>query len=266
LRVHLPPIKYIKNEKGLTLIEVIVASAIFLLIVLPLTSYYLSGIKVYNQSRIETNLRNETDSILFNILNGVSEQNSADTYKNEGSTYIYKGIQDASDFAIEPDFENDRKETLIKIFSHNKAQNLLPLNASGSSQVETSPAIKLYTYDDSKLMRSRWTFENNSPQSIDRTFKYNRTLYIADALFSIQEEVGSNEQTKGKILTIYLVIAPRTLPGKTAAIEDGQKTSFGSSEEILAEMNRLEAAGDQRPLSYIRIIKTELAINSTRRG
>lgn len=263
---HLLPVKYVKNERGLTLVEVIVASAIFLLIVLPLTSYYLSGIKAYNQSRIETGLRNETDAILFNILNGVSEQNPAETYQAEGSNYLYKGIQDASDFTIDPNVSPGHKETLLKIFSHTKAQHLLAIGTAGTSPEELSPAIKLYTYYNNTLLRSRWSFENNGLGSINKTFKYDRNSYIADALFSVHEEDIADGKSNGKILKIYLVVAPRTPAGNTAAIEDGQKTSFGSFKEILAEMDRLEARGEQRPLSYIRIIKTELAINSTRRG
>jgi hypothetical protein len=259
----------ILNERGISLVELLVAVGIFLAIILPLSSIYISGISLYDRIRIETELQNETDFILSGILNK---------------------IQDASYFELpEESFDPTTHSTLTDIFTSPLAgENILPatektnvmdglitynlqlsLNDDDNDPV-TPPVQKsslkrsFYQFnmeEDAKHEKQEEERESDSPNNNFEYFEYNEGAYVVGGLFNITK----NNQS----LIVYLVAAPR---GSGGAMRNGQKSQFTNLEDIAYELNRLKVERDKNPsqknepLHFIRIIKTEFAVNNLKKG
>lgn len=235
-----------RNEKGASLVELLTATAIFLAIILPLSSYYISSISLYDQTRVETDLQNETDFLLSTILNTV---------------------QDASYFELDGN-TTDVDSDLLSIFSHDLAgQNLLPV----SEKASVHPGIKRYNLqreyykaddqaDDIQktiLTRISYGFNVSDKNDVQKSFEYNSSSYLANGIFALDEEK--------QVLTVYLLVAPRG----NGTIQNGQKSAFLNESEVLNELNRLRserAPDDKAPLHFIRIIKTSFAVTNLKRG
>ncbi|MED0678903.1 PilW family protein [Aneurinibacillus thermoaerophilus] len=248
------------NERGVTLVELLVAVGIFLAIILPLSSIYISGISLYDRTRIETDLQNETDFILSNILNTV---------------------QDASYFELPNDsFDPTRHNTLVAIFKNSLAgKSLLPPEDEGKSRDGLITYDLKLAYDtetkkqQSMLKRTFYQFPQlssgdsqsnpnitNDSNNVWKTFKHDEG-YVVGGLFTVTEH---NDK-----LTIYLVVAPK---GKSGTIRNGQKAEFTDLNDVLHELNRLQterkslASSDNEPLHFIRFVKTEFAVNNMKNG
>ncbi|MED0671971.1 hypothetical protein P4S95_17470 [Aneurinibacillus aneurinilyticus] len=235
-----------RNEKGASLVELLTATAIFLAIILPLSSYYISSISLYDQTRVETDLQNETDFLLSTILNTV---------------------QDASYFELDGN-TTDVDSDLLSIFSHDLAgQNLLPV----SEKASVHPGIKRYNLqrqyykadaqaDDIQktiLTRISYGFNVSDKNDVQKSFEYNSSSYLANGIFALDEEK--------QVLTVYLLVAPRG----NGTIQNGQKSAFLNVAEVLNELDRLRSErvpDDKAPLHFIRIIKTSFAVTNLKRG
>ncbi|MBN6186532.1 prepilin-type N-terminal cleavage/methylation domain-containing protein [Aneurinibacillus sp. BA2021] len=219
----------LKTEHGLTLIETLVAVAIFLLIIIPISSYYLSGISVFQRTQTQTNLRNEADFVLANILNT---------------------IQNATYFDLQQVSDEEHKKDLLSIFEKSGTFDFSNASEEEQNRVKNTLSDGIFTYtltlnkdNISKLERKKYRFPSDSN-------------YLVDGLFRL-----SDDNTK---LMIYLVVAPKNTNPTEENQRDrnGEKMEFHTIEEIADEIHSRE----NDSLHYIRLIRTEFSVNNFNGG
>jgi prepilin-type N-terminal cleavage/methylation domain-containing protein len=241
----------LQNQRGLTLIEMLLAVAIFLAVVIPLSSIYLSGVSLYQNTQNRTALRNEADFVISDIMNQ---------------------IQNASYFELadEPTTEDDkaRKDDLINIFTNTQAGEKVLKIENETDKRNVQNELIMYTqrveYKEkegenipsttSTLTRNIYGFDKEEPNThnIYRSFNYDQNKYIVDGLFEVDENK--------KNLIVYLVIAPK---GEHPVFKNNQQVEFRDVEDIAKEVKRL---GSAKQNEYIHIIRTEIAVNNLRKG
>lgn len=247
-------VRYIDNQRGLTLVEMLASITIFVLIFIPLSSVYIRGVELYNQTQEQTSLRNEADFVIGDVMRTVQE-----------ATYFEMGdVSNATEFA-----------TLLEIFRSAKAGKLIDVDTKEPDSLFTDSLV-LYNrssvyepVDPSKpvdsntnpnvtkwlLTRKNYLFQlPASPTAIDQVFAHSPN-YLVRGLFRISPD--------NKSLMLYLVIAPF---GAAAFDQEGQQMRFASLQEIRDELNRQATSDPDRVSSYIRFVKTDFAVNNLRRG
>jgi hypothetical protein len=231
----------ISNENGLTLVEVLAATFIFILIVIPLSGIYLSGAKTYMKTEAQSNLRSELDYVVADIM---------------------KKVQDASYFDL-VDTGGEDKDSLYTIFSSQNSsnQNSNPVFSGNKDDLKKGIAVfKINVgYNEkpvSSVTRDVYEFQpdTSSPQS---DFNYNHDKYFVFGLFKLGDDTSTNS-TDLKTLTMYLLIAPKS---DQPLIVDGKPTSFRSLDEI-----KTTILNGNPPFDYIRIVKTQMTVNNLRQG
>jgi|GEM_PF-2992567 len=267
---RITPFTALRDQSGVTLVEVLASLFLFLIILIPLTSVYVSGVQVYNQTREQTALRNAADFTIGEVM---------------------RTVQGASYFELDPAGEDEgsevseEKEILLQIMQSQKAGNLIPsaeqeqLERALTAGVESahpaySPGLILYSsktvyapleqdagtspfasenVTQSLLTRTIYRFAPAAASDeLVKTFRA-ETGYLARGLFSISDD--------NKTLTLYLVVAPQ---GEKIVDRDGQQMRFQNLEEVLAELERMEAYPN-RINGYIRLVKTEFAVSNLQR-
>ncbi|USG64675.1 prepilin-type N-terminal cleavage/methylation domain-containing protein [Brevibacillus ruminantium] len=265
MRRSLSLTRLLRDQSGMTLIEVIASLFILLMILIPLTSVYVSGVQVYNQTREQSALRNAADFVIGDVM---------------------RTVQDATYFeleALDERQESAEQQLLVQILKSKKAGELLQ-SSSGSRQSQVSSLEGSATDDiaDSIILyNSKTVFaplgdasqpsaENSVSQSLltrqiyrfppvdptDELVKAFRTEpgYLVRGLFTVSAD--------SKTLTLYLLVAPQ---GEKIVDRDGQQMRFQNLEEVLAELVRMEAYPDQIS-GYIRLVKTDFAVSNLRGG
>jgi hypothetical protein len=226
----------------------LLAVSIFLAVVIPLSSIYMSGVSLYQNTQNQTALRNEADFVISDIMNQ---------------------IQDASYFELadEPTTEDDkaRKDDLITIFTNTQEGEEVLKIESETDKRNVQNELIMYTqrveYKEkeeenippttSTLERKRYGFSHYKSE-IYQPFNYDQNKYIVDGLFEIDENT--------KNLIVYLVIAPK---GEKPVFKNNQQVEFTSVKEIADEFNRL---GSSKQNEYIHVVRTEIAVNNLRKG
>jgi prepilin-type N-terminal cleavage/methylation domain-containing protein len=240
----------LQNQRGLTLIEMLLAVAIFLAVIIPLSSIYLSGISLYQNTQEQTALRNEADFVISDIMNQ---------------------IQNASYFELvdEPTSEADKahKDELLAIFKHAQEEKDVLEIKNETDKRNVQNELIMYThhveYKEEKenmpstistLKRNIYGFDKEKPNThkIYRAFNYDQNKYIVDGLFKVDYNT--------KNLIVYLVIAPK---GEKPVFKNNQQVEFTNVKEIVDEFNRL---GSAKQNEYIHIVRTEIAVNNLRKG
>lgn len=244
---------YMRNEAGLTLVELLASITIFILILIPLSSVYVSGITTYGKTQVQTSLRNEADFIIGDIMDKL--QNAS-----------YFDLDDGTDNTDKSDIFNvlksghvvtEANDTAFKkgVAVYTREVNYEKLNESSLEKVPVSI-----------LKKKAYQFSPTPPGKEDlyAPFSYDDS-YLVYALFRIIEE---NSDKNNKRVGIYLIIAPKKQ--NNDIIQNGQKTAFSNLAEIKAEVERLQSAQGTETataesnvlFNYIYMVRTELSVNS----
>lgn len=250
------------DERGLTLIEVLAALTIFFAILLPLTSVYTKGVSLYAATRTQTDLRNEADFVLGDIMRTLREHREPDN-PNNGSP--------VSSFELK-DYPSDSEATLKRIFSHRLAGGMMDETARNAAQ----NAVLVYyrsvnlvfrdpnNPDEEKITQSSvsrvgYVLSETLPAGTNglyQRFPVQDDRYLIDGLFEMTTD-GSQK------LIVYLLIAPK---GEQITTSDGETTQFRNVEDVEAELNRLKDAHETKLPGYIHLVRTEFAVNDLIRG
>ncbi|MGC5326599.1 PilW family protein [Brevibacillus sp. SYSU BS000544] len=231
-------IRYLRNENGLTLVEMLASVTIFVLIFIPLSSVYIRGVELYQKTQEQTQLRNEADFVIGDIMRIVQEA----TYFELSST------------------TSTNRQTLLNIFSHPKAGTLITAAEAPNYNGNIIQYTRSNVYDEATnrtnwlLTRAIYQFQlPASPSPMDHAFVHSPN-YLVGGLFRISPD--------NKQLTLCLVIAPR---GDQAIFDqEGQQKKFTSFDEIVAELDNTNRSDQVN--SYIRFVRTDFAVNNVRRG
>lgn len=230
---------YLRNQNGVTLIEMLASVTIFVLIFIPLTSVYIKGVQIYNTTEKQTALRNEADFVIGDIM---------------------RTVQDATYFELKNSTNRDSQSELLSIFRNPKAGSLITNTENDSLFADTLVVYKRTNQFDSASGTTHWMLTRENFQfalppgasQIDHLFNHSQN-YMVDGLFRLSAD--------SKSLTLYLIVAPF---GEPQFDQDGQQTLFQTHDDILAELNRTETSG--RVNSYIRIVQTNFAVSNVRSG
>lgn len=120
LRAWLRPLKICREERGVSVLEVIAVLMIFSMIAVILYSFLLMGMTMYNRITSETLLRNQANAVFASIINEISDSvyvqqdgdqkkirivkwaNSADGYIQEYAyAFVPEVVDDAADSTSE---------------------------------------------------------------------------------------------------------------------------------------------------------------------
>lgn len=174
---------YFRNETGVTLVELLVSMSIFLLVVLPLSSYYLSGINQYNKITLQTALRNEADYVISQVMNQVQDASYFELTKTPGS-----GTQE----------EQDRNHLISILKNHLPSESIIDSCQLGI--ITKNIEVK----SESKITRQIYRFSDPpaGKENLIKQFDYNQSLYLINGLFSISDDYQK--------VTIFLVVAPKS--------------------------------------------------------
>ncbi|WCN38544.1 PilW family protein [Aneurinibacillus uraniidurans] len=259
--IHVP-----HDERGLTLIEVLAALTIFFAILLPLTSVYTKGVSLYATTRTQTDLRNEADFVLGDIMRTLREHKESATEPNKSDS-----ISPVSSFELK-NYPSDSEDTLKRIFSNRLAGGMMDetaRNAAQNAALVYYRSVKLVSRDpnnqdeekitQSSVSRVGYVLSETLPAGTNglyQRFPIQDNRYLIDGLFEMTTD-GSQK------LIVYLLIAPR---GEQITTSDGETTQFRNVEDVEAELNRLENAHETKLPGYIHLVRTEFAVNDLIRG
>ncbi|ERI11295.1 PilW family protein [Aneurinibacillus aneurinilyticus] len=227
----------LKTERGLTLVELLVAIALFLLIIIPISSYYISGISLYQRTQTETNLRNEADFVLSDIFNTV---------------------QNATYFELQPVKNENHKEDLLSIFEKSGTLDFDSKSEEEKNAIKNKLYYGIFTYkltldkdNVSKLKRKGLQFFATDAGG---KFSYNPS-YLVDGLFRLSDD--------NKKLIVYLLVAPKnSREEENRTDRSGEDMEFKTIEDVKDVIN----AKGNTSLHYIRLIRTEFAVNNFKGG
>lgn len=265
--------RLLRDQSGMTLLETLASLFIFLIILIPLTSVYVSGVQVFNQTREQTDLRNVADFAIGEVMRTVQGATYFELEKDGGSL----------------DSENEEMDTLRQIMQSKKAGELLLAEQGGAGAgsngaidaeegtreigvspqfstglvVFTSSTVYVPSDQDSSdaesgstqsfVKRNVYRFTPSDPSDgLVKSFRF-EPGYLVRGLFSTSAD--------NKTLSLYLVVAPY---GERVVDRDGQQMRFQNLEEVRAELERTEASGKVN--SYIRLVKTEFAVSNLQRS
>lgn len=219
------------NQQGVTVLELLVSLSIFLLVILPISSYYLNGIDRYNKTMKQSNLRNELDFVIADILTKVEE-----------SSYFELSHSTS---------EDQRLKNLIEIFQNEQLGKLITDDEKAGIKTKLTTYKVEVKYDDKdgtlSKKESRTVITKKTWQISD--FNFNKDQYIIDGLFKLSPD--------NKKLSVYLIAVP-----KSAALLqiDNQYAGFTGLDDIIGALN------DPPPYEYIKTTKTEISVNNWQQG
>jgi hypothetical protein len=188
-----------QDERGTTLIELLAATVIFLAVLMPLSSMYLSGVHTYTQTVKEINLQDELDFVTADIMK-----------KIQGATYF------------ELTNTNDTVAYDQKVFQLFQKANLVDSQADFRLY---KPILSTYTTEikyengtpSSTVTKSTYGFDVIK-DATHQAFSFNREEYLVYGLFQLDTDPSLANQK----LNVYLVITP--------------KSSFTSLDDLLSYM------------------------------
>lgn len=241
------------NENGLTLIEILAATFIFLVVVTPLSGIYLSGAKTYMKTEAQSNLRSELDFAIADIM---------------------KKTQDASYFDLVDTVDESQKQEFIDLFSNSKLGNLFVDEKTGQPNTDNlNTGLAVYRFRVEYTSNDPTNSENKQPTStvtkdiyqfqpdinnLEKPFSYNHDKYLVYGLFQLDSSVDTSNSSNYQKLNVYLLIAPKS---DNPLSEDGKPTSFRN----LADIQKAIDDGNS-PFEYIRVVKTQITVNNIRQG
>ncbi|RXT14685.1 PilW family protein [Ammoniphilus sp. CFH 90114] len=217
-------LKNVNNQNGVTLIELLAATVILFLFIIPLSSFYLSGFTVFQQTVKQTNLRQELDFVIADVM---------------------KKIQYANYFELQTT-RSDDKNNMIKLINSGKLVSDLTIDSTKQNLYHTDLATYRIEVPSSSTPRSTVTKHTYHFEDFD----FNKSSYVVNGLFSLDEEQ--------QLLTTYFIIAPKTAENSDPIIVNQQQASFKDIKEIEEYVKN-----NQGPFEYIRFVKTEFPVSNS---
>ncbi len=222
-----------RDQRGVTLIELLASIFIFLAILIPLTTVYVKGVEIYHETTLKNQLLNETDFVVGDVMRSIQEAS-------------YFDLAPADSDTVSEDYH--KRDQLRQIIEHPHVGLTVP------AMKQVSTGMMLYKRElryDSKsgstrsiLTRETRYFQNPSNAStVFNLFPRHQTSFYTDGLFVIPDD---------RRVILYLIMA---LP------EDAQHRPLNSPAAILAS---LDASEENR--EYIRVIRTEIDVSNIREG
>jgi len=228
--------KYLSNEKGITLVELLAALFIFLLIVIPLSSVYINGIQLFNKTQQQTDLRNEADFVISNVMTQV---------------------QSASYFDLPQEKNTSKRDQILSIL---KKAGLDPVVKDGIAQDQIKTRIQLYKLQVAYTQLAGST-EKTTESTMTRVTKgfdcpagdcenlAASASYMIDGVFHLSSDK--------KRLILYLVMAPKLASGETSYQDErGQSVKFRDLQHIHDDFTK----------DYVRVVRTEFAVTNFQKG
>jgi Tfp pilus assembly protein PilV len=222
----------LRNERGVSLIEVLASSFIFLMIVIPLCSVYVNGIQIYQDTSYKTALRNEANFLIADIMRKIQESSyfeiadivneEKDASNKTATSYLIDIINNRMNGEISAD-EADSVKRMLVMYMHTVGYK----NDATISQT----VRKTFRFQQPNL-----TAANSS----EEFFTYTQS-YVAEGLFRIS---GENRNK----LILYLVISPR------------------EGDNLLQNLSRINSQVQNGDTDLIQVIRTEIDVNSSRKG
>lgn len=260
--------RLINNDKGVTLVEMLVGLAIFMGIVIPLSSLYMSQIKFYYSEQVKTQLDRQVDYVLSNIMNEIQDASYFDLYFPKNSVELAKSEEHKIRLAkiltlditghhmeLPPDENFDAQKEYVKDYSQGVTRYQYSYSSNGNGGNEYTSLIERKIYQFLPLS------DLTDSSGLYQPFIYDTNAYIVDGLFKLEDE-QADTIANNKKLTILLVIAPKSL--NNSVEYQGQKASFQSIDEVLTELQELNKTN--QPSYFIRVLKTEIDITNMKRG
>ncbi len=216
--------KRLRDEKGVTLIELLTATIVLFLFIIPVSGFYLSGITIFQQTVSQTNLRNELDFVIGDIM---------------------QKVQYASYFELQTS-NNAERDMLVNLFQSDKLANLIEPGTEQHFFTEVSTYQIAVTFDaENRKPISTVTKDTLSFEDVN----YNRDSYLVSGLYHL------NEATQ--ILSLYLIIAPKSdLPRYI----NQKQASFRNLEELSSYIHDEK---NSAPFEYIRAITTQFSVSNS---
>lgn len=232
--IHL---SYLKDEKGVTLLEILTGLTIFMLVIIPLSNIYLDGITLYNKTQTQTNLRNELDYAL---------------------SVVMKQIQDASYYELRNnDSTKGTRDQILNVLQNEKAGKLLDDTFSPDDfktdiityKVEVKlDKINGKTETVSTVNKDIYNLLPDQPNTL-----YASNSYLVYGLFKLDKE-DEKDPNNHKVIA-YLLIAPKS--------NTPQPTYIGDQQSSFAGLDQIEADDS---FEYIRVVRTEISTINMNQG
>lgn len=183
----------LKDERGLTLIEIIASSLIFFAVLIPLVSVYIRGVEIYQDTALKNQLRNETDFIVGDVMRIIQE---ASYVKLPAGAAPSADTNDAGENK-ENNPGEEATQTEIAVTEEDYLKNIFS-TVTGFSQSD-SLSRDIYLYDrsitvkngtsTSELTREKWSLRQCQGETCGfQPFPVNQRDYIVDGLFQLDRD------------------------------------------------------------------------------
>lgn len=246
----------LKDERGLTLIEIIASSLIFFAVLIPLVSVYIRGVEIYQETALKNQLRNETDFIVGDVMRIIQ---AASYVKLPAGATPSADTDDAGE-NMENNPGEEAKQTETPVAEEDYLKNIFS-TVTGFSQSD-SMSRDIYLYErsvtvkngtsTSELIREKWSLRQCQGETCGfQPFPVNHRDYIVDGLFQLDRDfIGESAE---KRVTLYLVVALRNDSRGNELYKD-----LADVYEALSD--------DENKDDYIRLVRTEIDLGSLRKG
>ncbi|RSK28030.1 prepilin-type N-terminal cleavage/methylation domain-containing protein [Bacillus sp. HMF5848] len=183
--------KWIKNESGVTLLELLVALSVSSIILSAIYGTFLTGVKVYKKIAIEAQLRDEADYIVANLLNVLYENHPDHIVLDSSSLKLfnYKATTINQKEVIENTFDESISASIII----NVQNKLSDTGALLGEEIVVQTKDISNTYSNQILNSNHIVVNNiNSNKIIDFTCSNPMASYCNQGIITIQFSISDS--------------------------------------------------------------------------
>ncbi|MCG5254029.1 PilW family protein [Brevibacillus agri] len=250
----LPLTKYLKDERGLTLVEVLTTSLIFFAILIPLIGVYVKGIEIYQTTSLKNTLRNDTDFVIGDVMRTIQEADyvklpsaSADPEQGSADDTAARHIVSASF----PEFADATSSS--RVYLHKRSVKID--RASTSTQTVSLLTRETYAFAACETHGSEINPCSHIPFPVDRN------QYMVKGFFTMPQQ--ENDDAAQKQVVLYLVVALRYGSFPLPSTEEDRQ-----NHQLFANWTEVENAVTQNTekAQYVRVVRTEIELGSEQKG
>ncbi|MGN7470658.1 PilW family protein [Brevibacillus sp. SAFN-007a] len=242
--------KWVQDERGLTLVEVLATSLIFFAILIPLIGVYVKGVEIYQTTSLQNTLRNDTDFLIGSVMRTVQEA----SYVKLPSSDPESADDAAARQIIRASFpEFDDAASSNRLYVHKRSVQIQP--ASENTQTISLLTRETYSFAPCENQGSDIQPCSHIPFPVDRH------LYLAKGFFAMPPQESGDAAKKQVIL--YLVVALRYGSFPLPATEEDKQ-----NDALFANWAEVEKAVTQNTpkARYVRVVRTEIELGSEQKG
>ncbi|MFD2369060.1 PilW family protein [Brevibacillus sp. GCM10020057] len=253
----------LRDERGLTLVELIASSLIFFTILIPLVSVYVKGVEIYQETTVKNQLRSDTDFLIGNVMRTIQEASyvklapETATERQDPANEQVKSIIAASF----PAFQESNAASSCRIYlykrSVKRSEEAVPDEEATSTGNRTVSLLTRETYSFAPCPQA----EGSGASCEHVPFPTDPDRYLVQGYFEIDQPAGDSSGKKR--VTLYLVVAQRydtmTLPFSQEDRRD---------HELFADWDAVASAVAQNSeqAQYVRVVRTEIDLSSEQKG